>query len=188
MSEDRRSRILDAAVRLLEREGPRAFKQTRVAAEAEVEQGHLTYYFPKKTDLVLGVLERISARARDEFLRVVVGASRDSSRALLFQFAKAMAKDHRRTRLLLGLILETQPDPALSEKVADVVRAQRLAFAALLGRPPGDLDAELALAALRGIGVEHMLLGGQETRVDALVERLAVWLDRPADEGPKDAS
>lgn len=177
MSEDRRSAILDAALRILEREGPRGFKQTRVAAEAKVEQGHLTYYFPKKVDLVLGVFERFATRSREELTRAFAGATKESSPSLLFEFAKTLAKDHRRTRLLLGLIVETQPEPELAQKLGDLVRTQRRVFAALLGRPEGDLDAELALAALRGIGVENMLLSGQEKRVDELVARLAEWLE-----------
>ena len=56
MTKDIRTRILDAAVQLLETEGAKAFGQTRVARAAGVKQGNITYHFPKKADLVAAVV------------------------------------------------------------------------------------------------------------------------------------
>ena len=50
-----RTDILDAALQVLRTDGERAMTQTRVAKTAGIPQGHLTYYFPKKRDLVVGV-------------------------------------------------------------------------------------------------------------------------------------
>ncbi len=187
MTDDRRTQILDAAIRLLEREGASAFKQTRIAEEAGLEQGHLTYYFPKRHDLVEGVFERFAARSREELLRAVA-RSNGSPRVDLFRVVAAMIRDHRRTRVLLSLVLAGGPDPDLAEKAAAFVRGQRKAFAAILGRPEGDLDAEVALAALRGIAVEQMLLQGRDERLTARVERIEAWLDATPGEPPPEAT
>lgn len=176
MSEEVRTRILDAAVRVLEAEGARGFKQTRVAKEAGVEQGHLTYYFPKKADLVIAVLQHATERTRAEVMRLVARAGQEGTRKTFFDLARSLAKDHKRTRLLLGLAVESQGDPELGRAIAEGLRVQRKAVALLLARPEGDLDVELALAALRGIGVEHMLARTTNARVDELVERLDAWL------------
>ena len=52
-----RQRILDAAIRIARKSGIKALTQPRVAAAAGVRQSHLTYYFPRKADLLAAVLE-----------------------------------------------------------------------------------------------------------------------------------
>jgi AcrR family transcriptional regulator len=178
MSEDRRALILDAAIKLLEREGAAALKQTRVAQEAGVEQGHLTYYFPKKADLVLAVFARAGERTREDIARMVARSSTHSPKRRFFEVAAALAKDRKRTRLLLALIVESQGDPDVARPIAENIRMQRQAIGALLGRSEDDLEVELALAALKGIGLEQMVLGTPPDHVDALVAQLEKWLVR----------
>jgi AcrR family transcriptional regulator len=173
---DRRTLILDAAIRLLEQEGAQGFKQTRIAEEAGLEQGHLTYYFPRKLDLVRGVFEHFATRTREAIMQARGAAGGAVSRHDPLAVVVAMAKDHRRTRVLLGLLLASPPDHELAEQIASFVHAQRKAFAMLVGRPEGDLDAEVALAAIRGIAVDQMLLDGSDRRVEARVQRVLAWL------------
>ena len=52
---DVRTRILEAALRLLGEGGAQNVTQPRVSKEAGVRQSHLTYYFPTVTDLLQAV-------------------------------------------------------------------------------------------------------------------------------------
>jgi AcrR family transcriptional regulator len=178
VKEDLRGKILDAAIELLERDGPKAFGQTRVAREAGVQQGHLTYYFPKKGDLVAGVLERLSERARGEIVRLVARSARldEAERhELFFAQIRAVMKDKKRTRILLGLIIEAQQDPELAGLLIERAMGPRVVVAALMNRAPDDLDVEIALATLRGIGL-HNLIENDPKHTDLLIERFRQWL------------
>jgi len=57
MNDDRRSRILDAAERLFADLGFDATPTARVAQDAHVPKGLVFYYFPRKIDLLLTLLE-----------------------------------------------------------------------------------------------------------------------------------
>jgi len=175
MSGDLRDRILDAAVRLLEREGPRAFRQTRVAQEAGVEQGHLTYYFPRKADLAEGVVERILERQREGAAQAVLRGDGDP-RARVFGVAKSLVRDRRRTRLLLSFFVETYADEASSKKLDEAWSQQRRAFAAVVGRDEDDPQVELGLAAIRGLALGQVMAPVSSKRIDELVDQLVRWL------------
>jgi AcrR family transcriptional regulator len=154
-----------------------------VAEEAGVQQGHLTYYFPRRADLVVGVLQRFVERLRQEGLRLRGAATPREARQQIFDLIKVTLKNRDRTRLMLGLLMEVQGDAALSAPIAEVFATQRRSLALLTGRDEEDLDIELALAALRGLGLEQMVVRGprrtraDDERLDALVDRLAAWLD-----------
>jgi TetR/AcrR family transcriptional regulator len=176
--EDRRTAILDAAIAVLEREGAAGFKQTRIAEAAALEQGHLTYYFPKKHDLAIATFEHFSMRSREALRESIAEERVPLSAKRLLALVGALVRDHKRTRVLLSLVLSAGADRALADRAAAFIEMQRATFAQLLGRKAGDLDAEVALAALRGIGLEQMLLGGDDRHVEARIARIAAWLER----------
>lgn len=179
MSEEVRSKILDAAIRLLETSGVKAFGQVKVAREAGVQQGHLTYYFPKKADLVLGVLQRMTQRNLDE-LQASLAQPLDAAgrEELLFKLVRNLLVDRKRAQLMIGLVSEAADDPVVRSVLADGLRHQRRVFAMLLGRPEGDEDVHLAVAMLRGMGLEALLEPPSPEVVDAVVARFRSWLAR----------
>lgn len=180
MSEDLRERIVDAAVRLLETQGPKGFGQVRVAREAGVAQGHLTYYFPRKSDLATAVVERLQADARRELeplLARAAAADEDALHELFFAQVKKLLRNDRRTRVVLGLVAEALDDRDLAGVLARQLQLQRGLMARLLGREPDDPDVHIALAALRGLGIEHLIEGGGDrAHADAVVARFRAWL------------
>lgn len=79
--DDRRTRILDAAETLFAQDGYDATPTAKIAAEAGVPKGLVFYYFPKKTDLLLALLEeRLPAPPTSERGLVVNG---DAAASLL---------------------------------------------------------------------------------------------------------
>lgn len=188
MAEDVRTKILDAAIHLLETEGSKGFGQTRVSRAAGVQQGHLTYYFPKKADLVAGVLERLSEKARKEFERFLARAAEldeHERHELFFTHVRTLMTDRKRTRIVLGLVAESQGEPEIAALLAQKELGQRPFMAALLGRPPDHPDVQLALATLRGLGIQHLLHGGGARETELLMERFRAWIaalpPRPGD-------
>lgn len=181
MAEDVKARIVDAAVRLLETRGAKGFGQVRVAREAGLQQGHLTYYFPKKSDLVAAVLERLSERARADFQRATTRGARldaSGSEALFYDLVRALLRDRKRSRILVALLAESADDPDVAAALDAQVRAQRRVMATLLGRDADDLDVHLALAALRGLGIENLVAPDEPQHVEEVIARFKAWFAR----------
>ncbi|MCE9573087.1 MAG: TetR/AcrR family transcriptional regulator [Deltaproteobacteria bacterium] len=177
-SDDLRERIVDAAVTLLETQGPKGFGQVRVARAAGVAQGHLTYYFPHKADLAAAVVERLSRDARRE-LEPLLGAALadpEAAHALFFAQVEKLLKNEKRSRAMLGLMAEALDDRALAKVLARTLVLQRGMMARLLGREADDPDVHIAVAALRGLGIENLLSHGDPAQAEAVVARFRTWL------------
>jgi AcrR family transcriptional regulator len=181
MSEEVRARIVEAAVRLLETKGAKGFGQVKVAREAGLQQGHLTYYFPKKSDLVVAVLERLSSRARAEMQRVLARSAEldpEASEELLYELARTLLRDRGRSRILVGLLAEAVDDPEVAAALAAQNQYQRAVIALLLRREADDPDVQLIAAAMRGVGIENLLEPDDDARVDAVIARFRTWFRR----------
>lgn len=53
-----KDRIIDTAIQLIESGDPMSFSVAKVAKELGISQGNLTYYFPKRENLIESVVER----------------------------------------------------------------------------------------------------------------------------------
>lgn len=177
-SDDLRERIVDAAVALLEAQGPKGFGQVRVARAAGVAQGHLTYYFPHKADLAAAVVERLGRDARRELEPLLGAALADpvAAHALFFAQVEKLLKNEKRSRAMLGLMAEALDDRALAKVLARTLVLQRGMMARLLGRDADDPDVHIAVAALRGLGIENLLSHGDPAQAEAVVARFRAWL------------
>ncbi|MFO0628281.1 MAG: helix-turn-helix domain-containing protein [Polyangiales bacterium] len=190
MSDEARSRIVDAALRVLETRGAKGFGQVRVAREAGLQQGHLTYYFPHKRDLVTAVLARLSAAARGEFDRVVAARAAlppEEGRRLLSELVRMLLRDRRRARILVAMLAEADEDDGVRAALVEFLHEQRRALAVILGRDADDPQVHLALAMLRGLGIEHLLAPVSDAELDALIIRFRAWFSSTADPPAKSA-
>ena len=152
--ENLRERILDAAVALLRRDGHKRLTGPKVAAAAGIPQGHLTYYFPKRADLLLSVARRTVEK-----------------------LGGYVVKDRPRTRMLLALLVEAGDDAKLRETMVGGFAELRHMVATSLALDPDHPDAYIAVATLWGLGIQHLLLEGKvdDAHTDALLRRLAEW-------------
>jgi len=184
MTSDLRTRILDAAIKLLETEGSKAFGQTRIARAAGVKQGNITYHFPKKADLVAAVVERVNERRVAEFQDLLERAHKlepEKLRALVVERLPALATDVKRSRVMFALMIEAEHDPAIGKLLISVNRQQLAPLATLLQRDPDDPDLALALVMLSGLSL-HSLSGvgpgdgPHSDRVAALIQQFRRWL------------
>lgn len=153
---DVRTHILDTAFGLLAEHGVAWLTQPRVSKAAGVRQSHLTYYFPRRGDLLAGVaqcfLERTSgvwlARAKQGTL---------GARQLPGVLTEALT-DRRSIRAMLGLISAADEDPQIREALRGIVRLVRARLAALFGMLSIPNDAKsvaLAHTFIVGAAVLH---------------------------------
>lgn len=171
-----RTRIVDAALHLLETTGIRGVAQPRVAKVAGVFQGHLTYYFPKRHDLLEAVTDRFVELLRAELPAEIVPLF--SRRKAAMVFVRKLVKNRARTRTLLGLVVAADEDPALRKRLVDNAGRLRKLVAGFVDRDVEDSDVDIVLATLWGLGLMHLILDerDEETTV-ARVERFEEWLD-----------
>jgi AcrR family transcriptional regulator len=167
-----RDRILDAAAELLREGGARGLTQPRTARRAGIPQGHLTYYFPRKSDL----LAAVAARFRDDVARDLarLGAARvaGQGRAAMGRLLTRLVRDVGRTRSLLGLLVASQEDRALRRTLLEIIEEGRPALAAAIGLSPRDPAIEVAQAIVWGLELQQLLYARSPRAVARLVDTL----------------
>jgi AcrR family transcriptional regulator len=147
--------ILSAAVQLLGDHGFERLTGPQVAKKAHVRQSHVTYYFPKRTDLLAAVAGRFIETVAEEALRLHERG--ESTEGLV----TAVLGDRRRARTLLALFVASEHDEALREQLVQSVLATRAIMAKAIGVPEDDPRAALLQAALWGLGLQHLLIEKQ---------------------------
>jgi len=185
-----RERILDAAVRLLSKSGVKRLAQPQVAKAAGVPQGHLTYYFPRKLDLLAAVGKRFVEMVGRDLEVFVAGTSWERAgppaRERALEMVAKLTKDRERTRMLLGLLVEADQDATLREALAEGASFTRKTLAQVIGRPQDDPDVDIALATLWGLGIMNLVFADRMTdaEMDALIARLPEALPRRGARAP----
>lgn len=180
---DTRARILHATLRVIAAGGIGAVSNRRVAAEAGVALGSLTYHFPSQTDLLRDSLLLYAEEevARLEALAQELRASTDAADGPSAEQAAAVvervaARDAGRPEEIaeLELHLHASRDPALHEASRRCFDAyEQFAAAALqaLGVPEPARHARTVVALLCGLGVRRLGTGEHEAAgtADALL-------------------
>jgi AcrR family transcriptional regulator len=162
---DVRDRILEAALGLLAESGAHELTQPKVSKAAGVRQSHLTYYFPTRADLLQEV-----ARYSVEKLAGELAAERDHSPAHVAEKIAAGAADKRRVRVILGLVMAADRDPAIKKRmrkfVADV-RARMAPLLAASGLPADPEDVAFLHSTVVGCAVLQLARDNAEARAEA---------------------
>jgi AcrR family transcriptional regulator len=152
-----RERILNAAIQIATKNGIKSLTQPRVAKQAGVTQSLLTYYFPRKTDLLTAVLEASHQDGQH--------APPADIRAAL-RFLEALMFDPNRIRFFLGAVVEAGDATALRKVLAEHAAALTRQIAQIFGRPDDDPAIAAFVDRLRGQGIRFLLepkrKGGQK--------------------------
>lgn len=153
-----RERILDAAVAILRESGGRGFSQGQVARRAGIRQSHLTYYFPKRHDLLEELAGRFIEEVTHAFREAGGDPGSDDTAVRLLHFAEAIA-DVEHMRLFTSVIVESEADPKLRGILARGTERLHGALAAELAGEDADGRARQLLAAMWGLGLHRLVLG-----------------------------
>ena len=149
-----REKILDTALALLTELGYDKLTQPQVAKAAAVSQGHLTYYFPTRSDLLLAVAEHSLRASMAQFLERKEKASAAPGKATAI--VRRALLDKNRTRTILGLVVASDRDKEIKKPLREmIVHARALAAGLLeaLGAEPCPGQATLLHACLVGLSV-----------------------------------
>jgi len=150
--------ILEAAARVLIREGWAGFTTNKVAAVAGVSVGSLYQYFPNKEALAVALKRRhgeeMTAITRDS-LKPGAGPARD----MMYQAFRAQVEAHRLAPKLHRVLTEEVPGLVAANIDADLLPQNVAALASFLaaGRP-GTCAADFELTAFGIIHSLHALI------------------------------
>lgn len=171
-----RERILNAALHILREEGIAELTQVQVSRRAGVRQSHLTYYFPKRADLLEAVGTRF-VEGMEHGLRQLATHGGDPAE-LLRVLAEHIAEPWH-MRMFVGVVVEADREPALREVVVRHTRRLEALLADALGGADGMESARLLIASMWGLGVYRFAMGEPAGPVSAVLDR---WM-APPDEG-----
>ena len=145
-----KAKILQAAARVVEREGAAHLTLDAVADEAQLSKGGLLYHFPNKRSLLTGMLEHLLQRAENKSASAQVKLGQDAPKvaALIAAQQDQSPDEWAMSRAILAAAAE---DPSLLDPARD-----------MLERWFGEADAEgryatLLLMAVEGLRFMEML-------------------------------
>jgi DNA-binding transcriptional regulator YbjK len=182
-SEQRRQAILDAAMRIIIRDGVRAVRHRSVAAEAGVPVSATTYYFKDINDLITDAFARFVeqsaaglasfwADAEDELCDIAARRQQDrASRLAMLERVVELAMlyicnqlEHRRERLMLEQALRFEA--LLNPKLRELTNLHRQIllrgtdrFCAALGSQEPLQDAQMLTAIILRMEYQGLLDG-----------------------------
>jgi AcrR family transcriptional regulator len=148
---DARTRILDAATALLAEQGLRKLTQPQVCRRSGLRQSHLTYYFPTRRDLMIGVA-RHSIQALSRPLLSQARSGRLTPE-LLARTLSSELLDRARVRIIIGLVTAAEDDPEVASALHALIAGVRSRLAKLLSLLGYADDPDAA-------ALTHMLLVG----------------------------
>lgn len=169
---DVRQRLLSAAVAVLREDGFHALTQTRVAERSGLRQSHLTYYFPRRADLLMAVAETVASQMQAGVSAQSSGRPLDIDglRAVLH----AQLADREVPRLMLALVAAADEDARLGAWLARFHAGIAAMLAAALARAGVEAPVEaLALfqATLVGLRVGGLMTGARPTELSSRLDR-----------------
>lgn len=166
--EQRRIEVLEATVRLLAREGPRAVTHRAVAAEAATSLRATTYYFASRDELLTEALRHYaeSALSRFDIIReptaetLALGDPIEAAADLLALAVLSDVVEHQADLVAeYEVVLEISRRPVLEATYQGFqakLEALLAGYAEMLGAQDPALDARLVLATLRGLELEAL--------------------------------
>jgi len=153
---DTRARILEAAYGVLRERGYDKLTQLAVCEAAGISQGHLTYYFPTRATLQLGLAEHCVYREVAQMLRVALDGAAKPVPAELAAGLAAQLRDRDKPRVMLGLLMAADGDARIKPALREFMRNARGLVARVLtecGAPASEANITLLHANLIGLAI-----------------------------------
>ncbi|MBU1424045.1 MAG: TetR/AcrR family transcriptional regulator [Gammaproteobacteria bacterium] len=160
--------ILIAGSSLLREKGVAALTQPQIAQAAKIKQSHLTYYFPKRADLLLAIAEFTIFGAMDN---VALQLQKKPQGKTLADAVSKIMIDGLPPRVFLGLIVAADNDPDIRKLLRRLIRHVRTAMRHLLqeaGIAADEESARLFHATIIGLAVMHQARLNKESANEVL--------------------
>ena len=162
---EREEKLLDALLRIVAREGLSAVSHRSVAEEAEIPTGSVSYYFPKRTDLVRGAFSHLARKQLERIEAIEVEGTAEENLAAIAEFVTQTILGELQSGSIASaatefeLILAISRDPDLAPEYREF-RERLFAIQERLARSVGsthpERDGRIVQAFLRGVQLEAL--------------------------------
>ena len=167
-----REEILGVALEIVQKQGLKALTQTQVAVTAGLRQSHVTYYFPKKTDLLLAVLDashEASKKKNHSSLKTKSLAPIDEAIELI----ESLMLNPKKMGFFIGLIAESSDEKELKKLLALHAKGFVDHICKLFGREDGDPTVQDFVDQVRGIGLRNLLETEAKLKKEINIRKIA---------------
>ncbi len=153
---DRRERIIDAAIRVVDRRGIAGLSHRAVAAEADVPLGSTTYHFASLDELMVAALRRLDQRFLDDLgLRAAVADPQTDLADELAHLVGEFVRNRERTVLEYEIYLTALRRASVRPVAAESLDAATDVLAARTDRA----TARALVALIDGLALQALLTG-----------------------------
>jgi TetR/AcrR family transcriptional regulator, regulator of biofilm formation and stress response len=185
-AQPRREALVEAALRVLLRDGPRGLSHRAVAAEADLPLAATTYYFASKEELLEEALQRIAGSEATRLAGLADALAESDLRTAAGALgARALLAEHAGMLVKFEIYLEAARRPALRRPCAAWIGSFRALAEAVLragGVEDADREARLLVAAIDGLMVQNLATSDappDEATLQADLDRLVGALLAP---------
>lgn len=158
--------ILRAGSQLLRERGVTALTQPQIAEAAGIKQSHLTYYFPKRVDLLFAIAEFTMTTLIDSVAEQLQDKPQTGT---LPDIITHIMTDGFPPRVFIGLIVAADADPDIRKLLRKLIRHVRAAIQRLMEQAGMDANKDAALifhAAIIGLAVMHQARLNKESTTE----------------------
>ena len=167
-----REEILEVALEIVQKQGLKALTQTQVAATAGLRQSHVTYYFPKKTDLLLAVLDA----SHEASNKKNHGLTKNKSIAPAdeaIELIETLMLNPKKMGFFVGLIAESSDEKELKKLLAAHAKGFVAHICKLFGRNENDPIVQDFVDQVRGIGLRNLLETEAKLKKEINIRKIA---------------
>jgi AcrR family transcriptional regulator len=174
---DRRDELIEAGLEILREEGLAGFSQARIANRVGLRQGHLTYYFPTRANLLAAVARKAIDNQLASLGRMVASANSTEAAA---KAITAATLNHRNTRVLVALNQAADREPevrALFNELTDGFVTELGNLLETLGLEAGEERIDMVHALFVGLSVIELATSrarGRERSEAAVLSALSI--------------
>jgi AcrR family transcriptional regulator len=148
--------ILMTAITILREKGIKKLSQPEICKTLNIRQSQLTYYFPRRADLIEAIVSQFTQQAEVRISSIDESKSHDAIIAELIHIITS----ERAIRGYLGLMTEADSDT----EVKLIIENHMMAFEKMLKKKLQSFFSKeqirFILIYLRGLGITHFLSGG----------------------------
>lgn len=180
----RRHELLEAALRLIVRDGPGAVTLRSVVTEADTSHGLVSYYFGSRDELINAALALTATRNIDalahawEEIRPTTDAD-DLARQIARHSVRQMIEHEDMGITIIELHLAAARDPALRPAIVEWGRAfARIVAPTLLAVGSNDpsRDAEILVSTINGLVMTQLAVPSRRFEAEVLTPTIARYL------------
>lgn len=148
-----KEKILKTAIQVLREGGIKKLSQPEICSVLGIRQSQLTYYFPRRQDLIKAIVAEFSETARDRLNRL----SSDADITTIINELEMQITKPGPIRGFLGLLIEGDQEPVVAKIMLEHMREFEAALSLRLEKLLRPEEVRFLLEHLRGIGISRFV-------------------------------